>query len=245
MQGNISNPIPKLEYSTMQHNPMVKESREEIVKIDELHPRIFSKSIYFEQGIPNSLQAIYLRKNVYKKLVEAVNLLSKEYSLILYDGYRPLQVQKYLFQLYSEEIKKGNPNYSDKAILEETLKFVAFPSVEPYRTSPHITGGAIDLTLGDLTGNPLDLGSNFDEMSNKSATRYFEMHPEENKEALKNRRLLYQAMTTVGFTNYSEEWWHFDFGNVTWARRVTAPIAIYSAVEAVIEAHQVKEFRYL
>ena len=41
------------------------------------------------------------------------------------------------------------------------------------------TGGAIDLTLGDLEGNAINLGSAFDEISEKSATRYFEQHPEE------------------------------------------------------------------
>ena len=245
IQGNINNPIPKLEYPILRHKPKVSESREPIVNITEVHPRIFSKSMYFEQGIPNSLQAIYLRKTVFEKLIEALNLLPKEYGFILYDGYRPLQVQQHLFQLFSEEIKNNNPNYSEEEILEATLKFVALPSVEPYKTSPHITGGAIDLTLGDLEGNPLDLGNAFDEMSEKSATCYYEQHPGENEEALKNRRLLYNALTAAGFTNYSEEWWHFDYGNVTWARRVNALETMYSAVEAIIETHQIKEFRYL
>lgn len=200
--------------------------------------------MYYEQQIPNSLQSIYLRQSVIEKLIEAITLLPEKYSFILYDGYRPLQVQQYLFQLFSDEIKKSYRNFSDEEILEETLKFVAFPSIEPCKTSPHLTGGAIDLTLGDQEGNPLDLGSAFDEMSEKSATRYFEYHPEVNEEALINRRLLYNCMTAAGFTNYSEEWWHFDYGNVTWARRVNAAEAKYSAVEAIIETNQVKEFRY-
>ncbi len=201
--------------------------------------------MYYEQQIPNSLQSIYLRQNVYEKLVEAIALLPVSYSFILYDGYRPLQVQQYLFQLFSEEIKKSHPNFSEEQILEETLKYVAFPSTEPFKTSPHLTGGAIDLTLGDLEGRPLDLGSAFDEISEKSATRYYENHPDENIEALQNRRLLFNCMTAVGFTNYSEEWWHYDYGNVTWARRVKAPKAKYGAVEAIIETHQLKEIRYL
>ena len=233
-----------LEYSSNKHYTIVKENSEPLVKINA-HPKIFLQPMYFERGIPESLQTIYLRKSVYEKLIEALTLLPLDYSFILYDGYRPLQVQEYLFQLFSQEVKNKNPDYTDAAVLEETLKFVAFPSIEPYRTSPHITGGAIDLTLGDIAGNPLDLGGAFDEISEKSATRYYEQHPDENDEALKNRRLLYNAMTAVGFTNYSEEWWHFDYGNVTWARRVKAKNAMYSAVEAIIETHQIKEFRYL
>lgn len=201
--------------------------------------------MYFEQQFPYSLQSIYLRKNVYERLIEALNLLPQKYSFILYDGYRPLQVQQYLFKLFYEEIKKSHANFSEEELLEETLKFVAFPSIEPFTTSPHITGGAVDLTLGDIYGNPLDFGSAFDEMSEKSATRYFEQNPHENEVALHNRRLLYNAMTAVGFVNYSEEWWHFDYGNVSWARKVNAARAKYGAVEAVIQTHQVKEFRFI
>jgi len=45
----------------------------------------------------------------------------------------------------------------------------------------YLTGGAIDETLGDLDGNALNLGTAFDEISEKSATRYFEQHPEGKK----------------------------------------------------------------
>jgi len=229
----------------IKHTPIVCESREPIINTTGAHPRIYSKSMYFEQQIQSSLQAIYLRKSAYERLIEAISLLPDEYSFILYDGYRPLQVQQYLFQQFSNTIRTSHPRYSEKEILEETLKYVAFPSTEPSKTSPHVTGGAIDLTLGDKEGNPLNMGSNFDEMSEKSTTRYYEHHLTENEEALKNRRLLFNAMTAVGFTNYSEEWWHFDYGNSTWARRVHALEAKYGAVEAIIELHQVKEFRYL
>lgn len=200
--------------------------------------------MYFKQEIPNSLKAIYLRENALEKLKQALELLPIDYSFILYDGYRPLQVQQHLFQHFATEIKNRKPDFTEEEILEETLKYVAFPSIKPYQTSPHLTGGAIDITLGDEEGNPLDLGNAFDEISEKSATRYFEKNLKENEEALKNRRLLYHSMTAVGFTNYSEEWWHYDFGNVTWARRVGASEAIYGAIESEIKSHEVKEYRY-
>lgn len=49
----------------------------------------------------------------------------------------------------------------------------------------------------------------------------------------------------VGFTNYSEEWWHYDFNNASWARRVGAQEASYGAVEAMSQDNKVKEFRFL
>ncbi|WP_197144046.1 M15 family metallopeptidase [Lysinibacillus sphaericus] len=105
--------------------------------------------------------------------------------------------------------------------------------------------GAIDLTLGDLEGNALNLGSAFDEISKKSVTRYFDQHPKEDWEACVHRRLLYNCMTMVWFTNYSEEWWHYDLNNASWARRVGAQEASYGAVEAMIQDNKVKEFRFL
>lgn len=244
IQGKIFSPIPNLEPAKVDYCPRVCENREPLLNLTNRHPRIYSKSMYFEQQIPDSLQSIYLRREVCERLLQALALLPEQYSFIVYDGYRPLQVQRHLFQLFYEEIKNRHSNFSEEEVLEETLKYVAYPSVDPTKTSPHLTGGAIDLTLGDLEGNPLDFGSLFDEMSVKSATRYFEHHLLENEEALKNRRLLFNSMTSVGFTNYSEEWWHFDYGNVTWARRVKSAEAMYGAVESIIEAHQLKEYRY-
>ncbi|MEO4055022.1 M15 family metallopeptidase [Solibacillus sp. CAU 1738] len=174
---------------------------------------------------------------------QALSLLPEKYSFILYDGYRPLQVQQFLFTHFSEQIKKQYPGFTDQEVFKETLKYVAFPSLERKYPAPHLTGGAIDLTIGDLNGNALNLGTAFDEMHEKSATRYFEQHQEENVEALNLRRLLYNCMTTAGFANYSEEWWHYDFGNVSWARRTEAEQACYGAVETEIQDNQIKGYR--
>ncbi|MFY0520818.1 M15 family metallopeptidase [Lysinibacillus sp. UGB7] len=103
----------------------------------------------------------------------------------------------------------------------------------------------MDITLGDINGKALDLGTAFDEISEKSATRYFEQHTAGNVEACKHRRILYNCMTMTGFTNYAEEWWHYDFHNIAWARRVDAQQASYGAIEAQIYDNQVKEYRYL
>jgi zinc D-Ala-D-Ala dipeptidase len=35
----------------------------------------------------------------------------------------------------------------------------------------------------------------------------------EDDTRLRNRRLLYWAMRNQGFTNYSYEYWHFDYGD--------------------------------
>ncbi|MEQ6353897.1 M15 family metallopeptidase [Lysinibacillus sp. M3] len=178
-------------------------------------------------------------------MIKALLLLPENFSLILYDGYRPFQVQQFLFKSFSKQIAQLYPHFTEQEVVSETRKYVAFPSKDHAQFAPHLTGGAIDLTLGDLEGNALNLGSAFDEISGKSATRYFEQQPEEDWEACVHRRLLYNCMTMVGFTNYSEEWWHYDFNNVSWARRVGAQEASYGAVEAIIQDNNIKEFRFL
>ena len=225
--------------------PPIVENREPLVQIESIKNRLFIEPIYFKQGIANSIQAIYLRKQAYERLVKAVQSLPASYSLIVYDGFRPLQVQQVLYEQIEREITKKYPHFSQVQIEQETLKYVAYPSIDPKFPAPHLTGGAVDVTLGDSDGNPLNLGTAFDETSYKSATAYFEQRPEENEEALKNRRLLFHSMTNAGFQNYEEEWWHYDFGNVTWARKSREKQAIYGPLSATIEQYELKEYRFI
>ena len=245
MQEKFHQPIELSATPTNQSTPKIRKNFEPLIKIDNLHPRIFTQPIYYQQQIVSSLQSIYLRKEAFERLQQAIMLLPENYSFILYDGYRPLQVQQFLFAKFSKQIQYQNAHFSEEAVFKETLKFVAFPNEGQEHFVPHVTGGAIDLTLGDDKGNALDLGTAFDEMSEKSATRYFELHSDENRQACFHRRLLYHCMTAAGFTNYAEEWWHYDYGNVAWARRVQAQAAHYGAVHATIQNHHVKEFRFL
>lgn len=209
------------------------------------HPRVFIYPVYYIQKAPNSLRSIYLRESAYERFMQAVSLLPENYSFIVYDGFRPLQVQQYLFNQFSAQLQKQYPTLSEQEVKQETLKYVAFPSLDREYPAPHLTGGAIDLTIGDLNGNALHLGTAFDEMNEKSATRYYEENAEENREVRDLRRILYNSMTSAGFTNYSEEWWHYDFGNISWARRIGNKKAIYGPIEAEIQNNKLKEYRFI
>lgn len=234
----MSRPIRQIEVNYCLANPLIQENNEKLVRIQEnQHPRIFTKSIYYSQHVPNSLKDIYLREATYKKVMQAIELLPEQYSFILFDGYRPIQVQQYLFNHYYEEMRKVYPHFTENEILGETLKYVAFPTMNDDRPAPHLTGGAVDLTLGDQEGNPLNMGTDFDEMHESSATDYFEAHPGVNDEARKNRRILYNCMREVGFTNYSAEWWHYDYGNFMWAKRLAKEYAIYGALNVQLTNH--------
>ncbi|MEK7582294.1 MAG: M15 family metallopeptidase, partial [Patescibacteria group bacterium] len=80
---------------------------------------------------------------------------------------------------------------------------------------------------------PLEMGTVFDGVHPETATRFYEeLNPtlldEKRQKCLINRRLFWNVMVAAGFSNYPEEWWHFDFGNQFDAVR-TGRQAIYGA----------------
>ncbi|WP_197144047.1 hypothetical protein [Lysinibacillus sphaericus] len=117
--------------------PAVCENGEPIIQIGEEHSRIFIKPIYYHQKTPNSLQVIYLRQGVYDRLIEALLLFPENFSLILYDGYRPFQVQQLLFSNFSKQIAQRFPHFTEQEVVKETRKYVAFPSMEHAHNVPH------------------------------------------------------------------------------------------------------------
>ena len=54
----------------------------------------------------------------------------------------------------------------------------------------------------------------------------------EECQARDNRRILYNAMLNVGFTNYPSEWWHYDFGDLFWGA-MTQEDVIYPSVYSI------------
>ena len=100
--------------------------------------------------------------------------------------------------------------------------------------SGHCTGSAVDLTIADDRGHYLEMGSGFDEPTERSYTYHYEKmeRPEGAAlEARNNRRILLSLMSEMGFSNYPNEWWHFDYGNRRWAQRTGASKAIYGYTE--------------
>lgn len=74
----------------------------------------------------------------------------------------------------------------------------------------------------------LDMGTPFDATAPQTATAYFEQNPDDNPDALRNRRLLYWTLASAGFRSYEEEWWHFSMGDQFWAKKTGKP-AFYGA----------------
>lgn len=165
-------------------------------------------------------------------LNEALQVLPSDYGLVVFDGYRSRETQSGLFLAYSQQIKEKNPNFSEEELYRETRKYVAHPD-EPSRfeVPPHISGGAVDIGLTDRAGNILDMGTPFDDLTERSATDFFEAPFDRSfgfteKQWIDfrvRRRILFHSLVSVGFTNWPHEWWHFDMGNCVWSNVIGLP----------------------
>lgn len=127
----------------------------------------------------------FLRLKTVKALIEANDSFMKMgYKIKLFDCYRPLDIQKKMWEIVS------NPSY------------VADPS----KGSIHNRGGAVDITLVDANGKVLDMGTSFDFFGIEASHNYLNFSPE----ILANRQLLKRIMIEKGFNFFDSEWWHYN-----------------------------------
>lgn len=80
---------------------------------------------------------------------------------------------------------------------------------DPRRGSPHSRGVAVDLTLIDGDGRPLDMGTGFDAFTPLS----HHANRDIGADAQRNRHFLLGLMTAAGWDFYRNEWWHYQLFN--------------------------------
>ncbi|HKL11985.1 MAG TPA: M15 family metallopeptidase [Halanaerobiales bacterium] len=215
----------------------IKNSDQKLISLNMIPEKIVVSPQYFIQGIEGALPECFIREGAYDNLLNAAENLPQGYKFLVYDAWRPERVQYELFDRFKKEIKTNNPDITEEKLNHKVEEYVALPSHDSYSPSPHLTGGAVDLTIIDDKGKPLNMGSGFDETKAETHTDYFEMLNNKKelsiteKSILKNRRLLYNIMIDANFTNYPHEWWHYDFGNQVWAFMGQREYAIYSLTE--------------
>lgn len=141
----------------------------------------------------------WLHREAASKLEAAAEWLERQAAgvkLVVLDALRPQRVQQRLWDT-----------------LEAPLRAYL---ADPARGSIHSFGMAVDVTLADANGAELDMGTPFDDMTEKS-------HPvleeallaagEITPAQVENRSLLRAAMARGGWQGISREWWHFDGGD--------------------------------
>lgn len=128
----------------------------------------------------------FLRTEPAQKILEAQKeLKSLGLGLKIFDGYRPLSVQKKFWQIMPDE------------------RYVA----DPKKGSRHNRGAAVDLTLIDKNGNEIPMSTPYDDFTEKASRNYMDLPAQ----IIINRKFLEDIMAKYGFTGLPTEWWHFDY----------------------------------
>ena len=133
-----------------------------------------------------------LRRDAAERLARVQHRLQADgLGLLVWDCYRPLAVQERFWALVPDE------------------RYVARPQREngrPLAGSKHNRGAAVDVTLVDATGRPLEMPTGFDDFSERAHRGAANVKPA----ARANAARLESAMTAEGFQPLPTEWWHFD-----------------------------------
>ena len=155
---------------------------------------------FMKKDVYGCLTHAYLQKETMAKLKKAQALLEKEhpgYHLLIYDAARPLSKQWELWNTLTEYPPAKRRTYV----------------ADPKEHSIHNYGSAIDLTVADEKGNPLEMGTKYDffgELAYPKEEARFLKAGKLSQKAVGNRLILRKAMTQAGFTAIDYEWWHFN-----------------------------------
>ncbi|MCG2430282.1 M15 family metallopeptidase [Aequorivita xiaoshiensis] len=123
----------------------------------------------------------------------------KGYRIKIYDCYRPLDVQKFMWSKYPRPGYVGNP-YGNGSI--------------------HNKAAAVDITIETLDGCYVEMGSDYDYFGKEAHIDNYNLP----KEVLANRKLLFEGMRKFGFKNIRTEWWHFNFGSTRKYKAMNVPL---------------------
>ncbi len=121
----------------------------------------------------------------------APELQKRKLKVVLYDCFRPLEVQQAMWK------RVPDPRY------------VADPKVG----SNHNRGVAVDLALTDEAGKPLSFPTAFDDFTEKAA--HGAPCDAQSTEACQNRELLKTLMASVGIEAFATEWWHYQLSSAS------------------------------
>lgn len=184
--------------------------------------------------VPNNTNYTKMRQSVYEKLKKAQTKLPEGLRFCLYEAYRSLDVQEKIFDERYGELKKNYPSQPHEALFIESTKFVS-PVVNldgSKNIPPHSTGAAIDVYLIDKTGKPVDMGILLDDTYQDIDGKYCKTDSNLiSDEAKRYRKIMGDALASVGFVNYPTEYWHWSYGDRYWAYHTQQKHALYHSYQ--------------
>ena len=139
--------------------------------------------------------------------------------LCVVEGHRSAVAQRAIIADYAAQCGLG-------VTAPELSRFVA-----PLAVAPHVAGAAVDITLVNGYGDPLDLGTLIDATPEESGGRCYFDAVDIPARARKNRDVLARALSGAGLVNYPTEWWHWSYGDRYWALMTGEPAALYGPVD--------------
>ncbi len=141
---------------------------------------IFKESLY-------NCAKCFLRPLVANQLIAANNyFIKKGYRIVIYDCYRPLDVQKKMWEKIPRATYVADPNTGG---------------------SIHNKGAALDISIERLDGSFVNMGTDFDFFGKDAHID----NPNLSEKIKKNRALLFEGMRKFGFQTIRTEWWHFSY----------------------------------
>lgn len=213
-------PLPALRPPGAWREVPIDPVDEPLVEVADMDRRVIDQPQYHAWGLPGARPRSLIREGVAERLERVARGLPDGMTLVIWDGWRSFETQRALHDDWKAQLAEQHPDWGGDRLALETARYVSVPSVDPRCPAPHVTGGAVDLTLADGDGVPLDLGTNFDAFVPEAGALALEGVPGPAREL---RRLLFWSMIREGFTAYVEEWWHFDCGDQFWGSITGAP----------------------
>jgi zinc D-Ala-D-Ala dipeptidase len=204
-----------------------KENNEPLLNISEFDSRI--KVLIPEYMKCYGFNNILVRKTIAKKLSRIQSELKPNMNLVITSGFRPIEIQRRIYDSFYKKNKRDYPKWLDEKIREETRKIIAPPDAIP----PHSTGAAIDLTIYK-DNKPLDMGCEIPmiiDVKNPDIPKFPTNSRNITKIQKENRRYLSRLMKKYDFVNLESEWWHWSYGDKYWAAKKGKTNSIYSSIK--------------
>ena len=181
--------------SNAQNEVYASEVKQEIADTTFVNLKDFSQEFIYDMKY--ATEDNFLKAKVYDcaecllrfKTVQALiaantDFKKKGFKIKLYDCYRPLSIQKKMWEIVS------NPEYV----------------ADPKKGSIHNRGGAVDISLVDSNGKEVDMGTPFDFFGIQAGHNYTKL----SNEVKSNRKFLKKVMIKNGFNSFDSEWWHYN-----------------------------------
>lgn len=172
-----------------------------------------------------------VREAIYAKIARiSLRLKTQHKVLIIRSAWRSFDHQTRLWQDKVAVMRKDHPTQDQDEIDEIVSRFVA-----PPEESMHATGGAVDALIYDHRARRvLDFGNNEGLKLELDETCYPD-HPGIAEPARRNRRLLMGLFEEEGFVVDCIEYWHFDYGNASWAAATGSRVAQFGIVKSLTD----------